>query len=148
MTRLSLLVAASLVAGCMGYRHRETADIEWPRALLAQWSEGGGTDSRDSTVLAFGRGGFLEVQRLRVRVVDGRTVTEVRSEERLRWWTEPLRSNDVAGPRQFCFTARPGRGHSCVRYEIDTLAQPGLAARRRLTLGKLVGRSPAVLLER
>jgi len=62
--------------------------------LLAQWREGG-ADPHDTTMLAIGRDGFLDVQRLHVRVENGRTVTDVRSDERLRWWTEPLRPGDA-----------------------------------------------------
>lgn len=114
--------------------------------MLAQWREGG-ADPHDTTMLAIGRDGFLDVQRLRVRVEHGRTVVDVWSDERLRWWTE-LRPGDAAGARQFCFTARPGRGHSCVSYRIDTRVQPDGVARRTLTLAKLGGQSPAVLVAR
>ena len=145
--RHSLVIATALLAGCIGYRQREPGNVEWPIALLAQWREGG-ADPHDSTILAIGRDGFLDVQRIRVRVENGRTVSQVWSDERLRWWTEPLSLGDATGPRQFCFTARPGRGHSCVSYRMDIRVQPDGVARRTLTLAKLGGQSPAVLVAR
>lgn len=145
--RHSLVVATALLAGCIGYRRHEPASVEWPTALLAQWREAG-ADPHDTTMLAIGRGGFLDVQRTHVRVENGRAVVDVWSDERLRWWTEPVRPGEAAGPRQFCFTSRPGRGHSCVLYRIDTRIQPDGVARRTLTLAKLGGRSPAVLVAR
>lgn len=125
-------IVSVFASSCVAFGPRERRDVQWPAALLVEWSSGNPQRPNDSTIWAFRTRGSLDISRQTVRMADARPLLQQHLVRHLYWWTEP---RDKSGARQLCYTQRPGRdGSSCVEYEFGSRPDTAGHVRRTLTL--------------
>ena len=129
---LVTLLAGVFTISCAAFHSGERREVQWPAALLVEWSSGNARHPRDSTLWVFRTGGSLDIFRRTVRMADARPLLKQHLERHLYWWTEPM---GKAGDRKLCYTARPGRnGSSCVTYELGSRTDSAGHTQRTLAL--------------